>query len=395
MLSTRWKAVLVVAAVILFLNFGVFVTNPNVALNPPSSSLITYSEPTDSFGVLYEQQQALFCRLAKYNQIVALRPELRNSGGSSTASSVSPIDYVPITKAASPFNMFLYQAKSDVVSRNIAERGEWEMTGVHAIRDKLALVAQVTGQKNAFLDIGANVGWFTFNMAAAGYPVLAFEPMSQNEVLLRTTMCGNPELMSRIAYYPLGLGKKESMCYIVSHIENVGDGFTVCDVGPDYKPKDDYPIRGEFNTKLLSKVLAPYTKCEPGSSVSAKWSTSQYGLHGTPPIGVLKIDVEGFEPNVIAGGLDFFRCAKIPYVRSEIGMTGHDDAVKYLKMWVDLGYELRVGDDLWGGPVLMPQDIRKYVNTLEALADVHMIHKDWFEIAEKTGRSERQTRVWS
>lgn len=31
-----------------------------------------------------------------------------------------------------------------------------------------------------FMDIGANVGWYSINMAVMGYNVIAFEPMTPN-----------------------------------------------------------------------------------------------------------------------------------------------------------------------------------------------------------------------
>ncbi|KAI8815486.1 S-adenosyl-L-methionine-dependent methyltransferase [Cladochytrium replicatum] len=364
---------------------------PTNSADQPSISALLH-EP---FGFANEQQQALFCRLAKYNQIAALRPELRDSAGN-TDASISPMVKVPIKSTETPFDIYLYASNTDIVSKSIASTGMVDL--VESRHYGSNSFNQVIGMTPAFLDIGANIGWFTFNMAAAGYPVIAFEPMSQNEVLLRTTMCANPSLMSRVAYYPVGLGQTESTCYIVSHIDNVGDGFTACDKGPDFKGTDEYPIRGEMQTKLLSNMLSPYTCTDPGCANPGEWTETQFGLRGTPPIGVLKIDVEGFEPSVIEGGLDFFRATKIPYVRSEIGMGGHDAAEKYLRMWVDMGYELRVGEGVfngpWNGRVLNEQDIRKYVDTLEGLADIHMVHKEWLDIAEKAGHNERQSKVY-
>ena len=35
-------------------------------------------------------------------------------------------------------------------------------------------------------------------------------------------------------------------------------------------------------------------------------------------VGVVKIDVEGFEPSVIAGGVEFLRAVRPPFVMSEV-----------------------------------------------------------------------------
>ncbi len=52
------------------------------------------------------------------------------------------------------------------------------------------------------LDIGANLGWFSFQAAAAGFSVLAVEPMPHNQGAFRRTLCENPELASRITLIP-------------------------------------------------------------------------------------------------------------------------------------------------------------------------------------------------
>ncbi|KAI8801034.1 hypothetical protein BJ742DRAFT_878323 [Cladochytrium replicatum] len=136
-----------------------------------------------------------------------------------------------------------------------------------AMATKLALVAKVIGMTLAFLDIGANIGWFTFNMAAAG-------PLANNHVRQSFTN----------AYYPVGLGQTESTSYIVHHIGNVGDGFAACDKVPDFRGTDEYPIRGVMQTKILSNMLAPYTCTDLGCANPGEWTETQFGLRGTPPL---------------------------------------------------------------------------------------------------------------
>ena len=59
-----------------------------------------------------------------------------------------------------------------------------------------------------FVDIGANVGWFTHNVAAMGYSVVAFEPTTPNALAIRQTMCDVPLLHSRISLVNKVRGKR-------------------------------------------------------------------------------------------------------------------------------------------------------------------------------------------
>jgi hypothetical protein len=56
----------------------------------------------------------------------------------------------------------------------------------------------LTRDEVIFMDIGANVGWFTVNAAAMGYTVFAFEPTSPNVFAIRHTLCGVPLLQNQV-----------------------------------------------------------------------------------------------------------------------------------------------------------------------------------------------------
>jgi hypothetical protein len=88
-----------------------------------------------------------------------------------------------------------------------------------------------------FVDIGANIGWFTFLMAAAGYRVYAFEPYSPNARLMQITMCLNPPLASRITLTTYGLGENSSTCSLWQNPHyNTRDTITIC--GPNLREKE-------------------------------------------------------------------------------------------------------------------------------------------------------------
>jgi FkbM family methyltransferase len=92
----------------------------------------------------------------------------------------------------------------------------------------VAQIANKPWKPPLMVDIGANVGWFSLNAAAAGGRVVAFEAMPSNIALLRRSFCANPWLAERIALFGTGLGSKRSTCGIISGLNNKGDGHTVC-----------------------------------------------------------------------------------------------------------------------------------------------------------------------
>ena len=50
----------------------------------------------------------------------------------------------------------------------------------------------ISVEQALFLDIRANIGWYSLLLAASGYQVVSFEPLSAHEQLLRSSICSNP-----------------------------------------------------------------------------------------------------------------------------------------------------------------------------------------------------------
>jgi len=84
-----------------------------------------------------------------------------------------------------------------------------------------------------FVDIGANVGWFSLTVAAWGFRVHSFEPMPFNNELLSTSFKANEaklgkEWRNRITHHAIGLDRAPRECYIISHDDNANDGISFC-----------------------------------------------------------------------------------------------------------------------------------------------------------------------
>lgn len=182
--------------------------------------------------------------------------ELSNLDRMTSADEVVTADY----RGEFPFTIHTPEIDT-VVSGEIYLYGRWEKPISDIIVDNMK-------PGGLFVDIGANIGWYSKVVQNAGYDVIAFEPLSLNYELL-TKNCQREG--SRL--YQLGLGNESGSFNMKVNPMNYGDSW-IDDTGPhtvQVNCLDDI-----VDTKLAKKV------------------------------DVVKIDVQGFETLVIEGGLNFF-----------------------------------------------------------------------------------------
>jgi FkbM family methyltransferase len=151
-------------------------------------------------------------------------------------------------KLGNPFSMAVYN-NDDIVSKSICDVGTWELQH----EDITAM-----GEPGHALDIGANIGFYSLVLAAAGWHVTAFEPMVANSALIEATLCKNPSLKPKITLNKVGLGGKDDHCIIISGDDNLGDGVMRC--GADaIKFKHDgekgYHQRATVEIRRLDDIL--------------------------------------------------------------------------------------------------------------------------------------------
>jgi FkbM family methyltransferase len=193
----------------------------------------------------------------------------------------------------STFSMAVY-GSDDIVSNSICSTGTWELSASD--------VAEL-GKPAHALDIGANVGFYSLVLAAAGWNVTAFEPMASNSALIEATMCANPILKPRVTLNKFGLGSKDDHCIIVSGDDNVGDGVSKC--GEDaqkFKQQGQagYHERASMDIRRLDDILAQQQ---------------------VKQLDFVKMDVEGFECQVMAGGQSLLTKYRPKIIQSEVWPT--------------------------------------------------------------------------
>jgi FkbM family methyltransferase len=147
------------------------------------------------------------------------------------------------------------------------------------------------------LDIGANLGFYSLLFAHHGYHVLAVEPMLLNRKAIEASLCANPRLAHRVQLLPLALGAPGSerhRCVVRADDRNAGNGKLYC--GAD--ARCEVP-RGAHAHAQASHA----TICEPVRLATLDALLQQQrGLLSQFPLVAAKLDVEGFECNVLAGG---------------------------------------------------------------------------------------------
>ena len=230
---------------------------------------------------------------------------------------------VHASTAGKQFDMFVYAASSgvrDIVSESISSNGSWERGDTEKLMSLLPHDEALHGEKidgsarkkGVFLDVGANVGWFSMVALNLGHDVIAFEPFESNVELMCASLGDTmSSLGENFHLHQLGLDFKPRRCELFQqrHV-NIGDTHSVCDDKTRaHFLGNGYASLGWMNTTTLDDALLT-------------------GLFDhVERVDVMKIDVEGFEPSVIFGGNRFFQSEYAPtYVFMEMVSSFMDSA---------------------------------------------------------------------
>ena len=208
---------------------------------------------------------------------------------------------------------FACYAKGDIVCNSIITTKTWENKVLHVLKKYMK-------QDTIFVDVGSNVGWYTFHMAQT-HKVVAFEPFFKNLMLQDTTRCFNPLLANRIELNRIGLSDKIQRCnlYQIESI-NIGDTHTVC------TDEERYSFKKNKYMRLAT------TKLDKLDDVA---SNDLLNAHK-----VMKIDIEGHEYSMLLGAENFFTMGTPPVaVYIEVFQLG-ENKPKVVDFFKTKGYSL-------------------------------------------------------
>jgi FkbM family methyltransferase len=198
----------------------------------------------------------------------------------------------------------------DFLSSQILAKGFWE---IRSLDEMAALSPSLTIPKSSmthttatpktgsvvnittttFYDVGANIGYYSFLFATAGYNVIAFEPEKSNNALFRASMCLNTKISHRIKLYD----------YVISDVSS--------DNGTTTK---DCKLVGRVNSRTRKYLYSiprlncdNNYKCIPDQDLICQTNVTITTLdhfvnkmHTDVPLPhIIKLDVEGQELKVI------------------------------------------------------------------------------------------------
>ena len=215
------------------------------------------------------------------------------------------------------FSMFVHApASCRFISKSLIESGVWEPAISRRILERLQLGLDADGGKTGaskgrgngpagllFVDVGANIGWFSLLAAAQGHEVLALEPMEFNLELLRASAAaleatvahtgqaqsGRIEITKTALSDAVGQAQR-NMCVLPAfagdQVSNAGNG-QLHELTHSNAPNCTDIVRTTTLDDLLQSRVANYNDSANGKQLSHPF--------------VMKLDIEGFETRALRG----------------------------------------------------------------------------------------------
>lgn len=238
------------------------------------------------------------------------------------------IKMVNIKFSNSNFDMFIYKS-NDFLSNAISGSGSWETKETNNL---LSLLDYYSRKKNIerndiyVLDIGANIGWYTFILGNKGYNIISFEPSTTNYYILNKNYCLNNN--TNIILINKGLDIEETNISIYHPLINVGNAISSNDA---YNSNIKNYIKEEIILTKLEKYI-PYLV--------------------NKNLALMKLDIEGSEGKAIESGKELITKYHIPFIFMEwtpkaLKLKGTDPEL-FLKLFINNGYKISKKDFLSG-----------------------------------------------
>ena len=179
----------------------------------------------------------------------------------------------------------------------------------------------------AVVDIGANVGWYTTFFGSLKYTIFSFEPLPENNYLLRKNFCRNNKDFfgpaSTITIINKALYPIEAVCDYYKDLKNEKKNLILCDKTKEKNLDKNYVKINRIKSSQLSNFIP---------------------LMNHKRITLIIIDLESEGEKAIESGRELIDKYHIPYIFIEFNMLMfalHETRPQdFLKFFVDTGYKI-------------------------------------------------------
>jgi len=303
---------------------------------------LKYKEFDENINEQYIQLQNYFCE----NQNENLIQEYENRIIKATANSYGK-----------KFEMFVYK-RSDGISKSIRNNHNWEGSHTKKVLKALEYYSKKKNIENNniyLLDIGSNIGWYTYYLGKYGFQILSFEPNRLNNYILYKNYCINKDV--NVTLINKGLDKEDKKCILKTATNNRGNGMIFC----ENREKNLNDFNGDtFNNIELTKL------------------NRYYKYLSNKNLALMKLDVEGSEANVFEGGKELITKYHVPFIKMEFEVkmieAHRNNALEFLQLFENNGYKISL-NDFFG---------KKYITSLELVKskennDLYIVYEKFLE----------------
>jgi FkbM family methyltransferase len=235
-----------------------------------------------------------------------------------------------VAKGHAPLATFAF----DYIGHEVNVRGAFELEELRALFDFLKPMANVFAKGTA-LDIGANIGNHSVYFAPHFAKVEAFEPNPRTFLLLQA----NAMLTTNVNTHNLGLGEQDGILMLRYDVGNVGEASL---------KQSAHNSPGQQETPVTVKRL---------DDISSDFKDVVF----------IKIDVEGFEPEVIAGSSAFLNATKPVIVFEQNNAAFVDGRSQTVEALIAMGYRFIKMQKRWAVSGVLPSVVATCVKLVRGM----------------------------
>ena len=275
-----------------------------------------------------EENDKIFTEMDRQKHIKQQNLFCQNQINNNNTKIEDKIKMVNIKFSKSNFDMFIYKS-NDFLSNAISGSGSWETNETNNL---LSLLDYYSRKKNIerndiyVLDIGANIGWYTFILGNKGYNIISFEPSTTNYYILNKNYCLNNN--TNIILINKGLDIEETNISIYHPLINIGNAISSNDA-------HNSNITNYIKEEIILTKLENYIPYLVNKNLA-----------------LMKLDIEGSEGKAIESGKELITKYHIPFIFMEwtpkaLKLKGTDPEL-FLKLFINNGYKISKKDFLSG-----------------------------------------------